>query len=296
MKKNGFTLIELLVVVAIIALLLSILLPGLRAAKLQAQLTIDLTNLGGLSKAWMIYTQDNDDEIVGGNAPGNASGTPGTWTREPYFCWVDYPISKANPAQYAGSNFDTAEEILGIQNGLLFPYVSNPDTFHCPADKRFLKPPTRSGATALNGGYRSYSIPGGLRAGSWDAAKKRYAATGSNWQYIAYTQYSQIKSPGNKFLFVEENDGRGLNAGAWEQDMRLTRQPSSAWRWVDAPAVWHFDRSSFGFADGHAEKHKWADPTLIPAADQGQQYIPVDLRGVDDFAFVLRSFPYQGLP
>ncbi|MBP8605097.1 MAG: prepilin-type N-terminal cleavage/methylation domain-containing protein [Phycisphaerae bacterium] len=294
MKPKGFTLIELLVVIAIIALLLSILLPGLKAAKLQAQLTIDMTNLSGLGKAWFAYSQDNHDELIGGNSPGNASGNAGTWTRDPYYCWVDFPISKTNPNAYA-SNFDYQEEIKGIENGLLFNYVGKSDSYHCPADKRYLKPPALNGYTTVNGGYRSYSIAGGARGGAWDAARRRYAATGS-FQFVSITKYSQIKTPGSKFIFVEENDGRGLNAGSWDQDMRLVGQPVTAWVWVDLPAMWHFDRGSFGFADGHAEKYKWVDPGLLQTAGVGSHFVKVDPKYPDDFAFVLRGFPYAGVP
>lgn len=295
MRRKGFTLIELLVVIAIIALLLSILLPGLRAAKLQAQLTIDMTNLSGLGKAWFAYIQDNKDELVGGNAPGNPSGNAGTWIKAPYYTWVDYPISKTNATQYA-SDFDYTEEIRGIENGLLFSYVGKASNYHCPADKRYLKAPTvQPGYTTVNGGYRSYSIVGGARGGAWDNNLKRYAATGS-FQYVAVTKFAQIKNPGDKIIFVEENDGRGLNAGAWDQDMRLVNQSVSAWQWVDLPAIWHFDRSSFAFADGHAEKYKWVDAALIRDAGEGRHYLDVDDLRPDDFAFILRSFPYLGLP
>jgi prepilin-type N-terminal cleavage/methylation domain-containing protein len=59
MKKKAFTLIELLVVVAIIALLLSILLPSLSGAREQGKKAKCLANLGNLGKA--IYQYANED-------------------------------------------------------------------------------------------------------------------------------------------------------------------------------------------------------------------------------------------
>lgn len=58
-RRLGFTLIELLVVVAIIALLISILLPSLSTAKNRARDTVDRSNLNQIGKAIVFYTTDN---------------------------------------------------------------------------------------------------------------------------------------------------------------------------------------------------------------------------------------------
>ncbi|MBN1347758.1 MAG: prepilin-type N-terminal cleavage/methylation domain-containing protein [Phycisphaerae bacterium] len=59
--QAAFTLIELLVVVAIIALLISILLPSLSKARAQARTTICATRIGQLAKSIHIYAQDYDE-------------------------------------------------------------------------------------------------------------------------------------------------------------------------------------------------------------------------------------------
>lgn len=55
-SRRAFTLIELLVVVAIVALLVSILLPTLRTAREDARRTVCLAHLYGINKAWEIYS------------------------------------------------------------------------------------------------------------------------------------------------------------------------------------------------------------------------------------------------
>ncbi len=69
----GFTLIELLVVVAIIAILLSILLPSLERARAQARQLLGLTNLRSHGQSAFNYASDNNEYfargIQGGGIP-----------------------------------------------------------------------------------------------------------------------------------------------------------------------------------------------------------------------------------
>jgi prepilin-type N-terminal cleavage/methylation domain-containing protein len=59
-KRKGFTLIELLVVVAIIALLISILLPSLSRARELAKRTVCASNLKEIGTAMYLYANDGD--------------------------------------------------------------------------------------------------------------------------------------------------------------------------------------------------------------------------------------------
>ncbi len=69
-KGGAFTLVELLVVVAIIALLISILLPSLSRAKDITRETICLTRLGGQLRGLFMYAVENGDFLpTGPDAP-----------------------------------------------------------------------------------------------------------------------------------------------------------------------------------------------------------------------------------
>ena len=61
--SRGFTLIELLVVVAIIALLISILLPSLSRARAQTRQVVCGTQLKQFGTAFQLYFNDNDDKL-----------------------------------------------------------------------------------------------------------------------------------------------------------------------------------------------------------------------------------------
>src|SRR5215468_2974285 len=67
LNSKGFTLIELLVVVAIIALLISILLPAMNGARAQSKQVYCLSNMNALGKASQLYAQANKDYLVQGD-------------------------------------------------------------------------------------------------------------------------------------------------------------------------------------------------------------------------------------
>lgn len=79
MFRKAFTLIELLVVIAIIALLMAIVMPGLRAAKEVAQRTICLSNLRQWNLVVKFYLDDNANTFPDAGTPGLTGWNHGQW-------------------------------------------------------------------------------------------------------------------------------------------------------------------------------------------------------------------------
>ena len=107
-KKAGFTLIELLVVVAIIAVLISILIPSLKEAKEQARKVVCMSNLKQIGLAVQMYLNDRKDRLPHVDTVGG--GNRAYWDEPP--AWPGW-----------------------THLGLLFSkrYISNPGVFFCPS-------------------------------------------------------------------------------------------------------------------------------------------------------------------
>jgi prepilin-type N-terminal cleavage/methylation domain-containing protein/prepilin-type processing-associated H-X9-DG protein len=243
MRRKAFTLIELLVVIAIIAMLLAILLPALKSAKLQAQATVCLSDINGLTKGWLAYAQDQHDELVG-NCTRRVTS--------PDYSWVEAPQdSSGNLVTEALKTKE--DEIRGIRKGLLFEYLNNPDCYHCPADKRFLNKNTSGGEQ----GWRTYSIASGT---GW------CSDTESTWLgYWPHIKFTSIKSPGTKYFIVEEGETqRYINLNSYVLKVLVTPPVLT-----DPLGFFHGERSMIGFTDGHGENHKWWDRSMIERAETG---------------------------
>ncbi len=80
MKRKAFTLVELLVVIAIIAMLMGILMPALARVRQIAYRMLCGSNLAGIGKAMLIYSNDNEEEYPKAGGPGAVWNTGGRIT------------------------------------------------------------------------------------------------------------------------------------------------------------------------------------------------------------------------
>lgn len=93
--RAAFTLVELLIVVAIIALLVSILLPALRSARQQAKCLLCQSNLHQLAVAWHQYLDEHRGSFLQGvNVNYNYGGAQGTHQMPAPPLGADDPIPK----------------------------------------------------------------------------------------------------------------------------------------------------------------------------------------------------------
>ena len=82
-KRLGFTLIELLVTIAIMAMLLAVLMPALRSARISARRIACQANLKQIALAWHMYLDDNDGYFYQAeDAHNNFGGWTGTDQRD----------------------------------------------------------------------------------------------------------------------------------------------------------------------------------------------------------------------
>ena len=258
MKTRAFTLIELLVVIAIIAVLMAILMPALQRVKNQAKGTLCVQNLRTMTMAWIMYKDDNDDELVKGTTGSSDDGS-----------WVSGPQDNATIEQKKEA----------LRNGALFPYVSNTvDVYRCPADLRQRDPRVYA--------FRSYSIAGGMNG----------VNPAGGWQIYPIIKYSEIERPASKYVFLEEADPRKWNRGSWVMRPKSKEwvDPFAIWHsrtrstlgWADGSAEMHRWLSK-----SLIEWNKLA----CEEPDKFSFYKPRHEDDLEDFTFMLNGYAYRAL-
>jgi prepilin-type N-terminal cleavage/methylation domain-containing protein len=233
---TAFTLIELLVVIAIIAILAAMLLPALSRAKCKAHSVHCMNNDKQLVLAWRMYTDDNNDVLLGCNGadprrPDCIVDTP------PAVCWLDFS-SKAG-------NWDPT---VTISSGPMWPYTGkNAAIFKCPGDRSVV-----SVGTQLLPRVRSISMSQVFsKGGEW--LDKTYNPSQTVWR--TYDKLSAIVLPAKTWVFIDEHpdsiNGLGFANACTGADSPATAQI------IDFPANFHCGGGGLAFADGHSEIHKW---------------------------------------
>ena len=292
-NPKGFTLIELLVVIAIIALLMSILLPSLQIAKELASSAVCLSNQKGLCTAWLAYADDNDGYLVGGsNYYQGSGGTPYRWVEYPLYNETD-DLERGDPRP-TGTDITFAHRINGIRAGKLFKYTGDPQLYHCPGDKNQKRqnPPFQT--------FRSYSIVGLMNSEDFVSRERSsiyspiteyrtatISPSGTQKTLKVAVKMSDVIAPGDKFVFVEEDAaarGQEVNDGG------LVLLYGTNYDWWDAPAYFHNDSCTIGFADGHAERHRWEDPDTIEYAKNPDLNKDPDPAHNADLAWIVRGY------
>jgi len=236
----AFTLIELLVVIAIIAILASLLLPALSAAKSRAKNIECMNNLKQLTDCLHLYVVDNNDFFVPNNSVAiiSSSGTiPGDDVKG--LSWL--------PDVNADQELDPSN----IVNGMLFPYNTSLQIYHCPSDLSTLQTPDGQPLAQLR--WRSYNMSQSVNG--YPQGDPEYFGIIPAWTKLTEVRHPP---PSELFVLIDENANTITDAEFGNPPVGSPYFQGDVW-W-DMPSDRHNQAANLSFADGHVEHWKWNVP------------------------------------
>jgi len=251
----GFTLIELLVVIAIIAILAAILFPVFAQARDKARQASCLSNCKQMGTAWMMYTQDYDEEFP---------------QSQPLNVWDDCATMKDR------------SEFGGWLGNVLVPYSKSVAIFKCPSNPQ---------GNTVNYGTDCWdsSQPESNAMAKWKIPYI-YQSYAYNYQWFDDHRMAQLARPADAMAiwdgvtaWVDCPYAQVGSCGEWEQrdiptfmaKVGIPLHPKMDKSWTTsasrlAKECPHSNTMNIMFADGHARNSRWdkltwgnLDPAII---------------------------------
>jgi len=202
MRRKGFTLVELLVVIAIIALLMGILMPALARVRQLAYRLYCGTNLSGIGKAMLIYSNDYDDEMPkAGGRNSTYSPTIADWQN------VTRQVAFGLAADGSGGRANISSCFY-----LLIKYAEvTPKSFLCKGD---------SGVTEFKGS--EHGLTGAELIDLWDFGASPAQAHCSYAYHFPYGVYALTSSS-------EPGMAVAADPNPWQATAGMTARPAAHW-------------------------------------------------------------------